>query len=87
MAIFFKSEKSSTRQLHPESLVQPMTKPEDVPLFADGFGYLLTNEASIDTLNEKLASKKTDVRVEHRRFRPNIVVSGKFGKIFGNTEE
>ena len=80
-ANFVNSEKSSSRQLQASTRVQPMTKPEDVPLFADGFGYLLTNEASIDTLNEKLANKKTDVRVEHRRFRPNIVVSGKIARI------
>ena len=71
--------KSSSRQLQESTAVEPMTKPNDVPLYADGFGYLLTTDASIDTLNEKLASKKTDVRVEHRRFRPNIVVEGTEG--------
>ena len=71
--------KSSSRQLQESTAVEPMTKPNDVPLYADGFGYLLTNEESIGTLNEKLALAKTDVRVEHRRFRPNIVVEGTEG--------
>ena len=73
------NNKSSSRQLQESTAVEPMTKPNDVPLYADGFGYLLTTDASIDTLNEKLASKKTEVRVEHRRFRPNIVVEGTEG--------
>ena len=49
---------------------------EDVPLFADGFGYLLTNEDSITHLNEKLKAKNVNLIVDERRFRPNICVKG-----------
>jgi len=39
--------------------------------FADGFPFLLTNQASLDDLNSRL-----DETVSMRRFRPNIVFSG-----------
>lgn len=39
--------------------------------FADGFPFLITNLASLEELNDRLASP-----VEMRRFRPNIVISG-----------
>ena len=39
--------------------------------FADGFPLLITNQASLDELNSRLADA-----VEMRRFRPNIVISG-----------
>jgi len=39
--------------------------------FADGFPFLLTNLASLDELNERLAEP-----VAMRRFRPNIVIEG-----------
>lgn len=38
--------------------------------FADGFPFLIVNQASLDELNERL-----DIKVDMRRFRPNIVVS------------
>ncbi|WP_419834777.1 MOSC domain-containing protein [Endozoicomonas atrinae] len=47
------------------------SKPEDHTSFADGFPFLLTNEASLVDLNQRL----TDT-VPMSRFRPNIVVSG-----------
>lgn len=44
---------------------------EDRTGFADGFPFLLTNEASLADLNRRLASP-----VPMKRFRPNIVISG-----------
>ena len=56
----------------------PMVKEQqDVPLFADGFGFLLTNEDSIDDLNIKLKAQNINLTVDERRFRPNISVKGK----------
>ena len=53
--------------------LRPLTKVDDVPLYADGYGFLLLNEDSVASLNQKL----TSLQVEHERFRPNIVVKGK----------
>ncbi|TDO96928.1 MOSC domain-containing protein [Marinomonas balearica] len=39
--------------------------------FADGYPFLLTNTASLEELN-----RTTEITVDMRRFRPNIVVSG-----------
>ena len=44
---------------------------DDLVSFADGFPVLLLSEASVDDLNQRLSNP-----VHHRRFRPNIVVSG-----------
>jgi uncharacterized protein YcbX len=43
--------------------------------FADGYAYLLTNEASLADLNAKLLAKDHPA-VPMNRFRPNIVVAG-----------
>lgn len=43
----------------------------DAVSFADGYPYLLIGQASLDTLNQRLADPMT-----MQRFRPNIVVSG-----------
>jgi uncharacterized protein YcbX len=43
--------------------------------FADGYAYLLTNEASLADLNARLLAKD-HAAVPMNRFRPNIVVSG-----------
>ena len=43
--------------------------------FADGYAYLLTNEASLADLNGKLLAKDHSA-VPMNRFRPNIVVAG-----------
>lgn len=43
----------------------------DIVSFADGFPFLLTNAASLDDLNAKLATP-----VSMNRFRPNIVLDG-----------
>ena len=39
--------------------------------FADGFPFLVTNQASLEDLNSRLENP-----VEMRRFRPNVVISG-----------
>lgn len=39
--------------------------------FADGFPFLVTNQASLEDLNSRL-----DQPVDMRRFRPNLVISG-----------
>ena len=54
--------------------LRPLTKVDDVPLYADGYGFLLLNEDSVASLNQKL----TSLQVQHERFRPNIVVKGKY---------
>ncbi|XP_062573249.1 mitochondrial amidoxime-reducing component 1-like [Saccostrea cucullata] len=46
-------------------------QPGDLALFSDFGGFLVMNEASLDTLNERLEKKVT-----FRTFRPNIVISG-----------
>ena len=43
--------------------------------FADGYAYLITNEASLADLNTRLAAKKHPV-LPMNRFRPNLVVAG-----------
>jgi uncharacterized protein YcbX len=47
------------------------THPSDAVSFADGYASLITNEASLIDLNNRLASP-----IGMERFRPNIVVSG-----------
>lgn len=46
-------------------------QPDDEVSFADGFPLLVTNEASLDDLNARLASP-----LPMSRFRPNLVVAG-----------
>ena len=56
----------------------PMVREEeDIPLFADGFGFLLTNEDSVDDLNQRLKKRNIELEVDARRFRPNICVKGR----------
>ena len=54
--------------------LRPMTKQGDLPLFANFYGFLLINEDSVTSLNQAL--KSVPMEVDHRRFRPNIVVTG-----------
>lgn len=60
----------------PDDSIRPTeskySKPDDHTSFADGFPFLLTNEASLEHLNQRLADPVT-----MSRFRPNIVISGK----------
>ena len=57
--------------------VKPFTRGDDVPLYADGFGYLLLAENSISELNKRLKENDVnDLEVEETRFRPNIYISG-----------
>ena len=53
--------------------LRPMTKENDVPLFANTYGFLMINQESVHTLNKSLK----ELQVDHKRFRPNIVVKGK----------
>ncbi|MBA3943366.1 MAG: MOSC domain-containing protein [Herpetosiphonaceae bacterium] len=59
----------------PDDTVRPVDleygQPNDQVSFADGFPVLLTNEASLDDLNNRL-----DRPLPMDRFRPNIVVAG-----------
>ena len=67
--------KISSRQLRPAvDELRPMTKEGDLPLFANFYGFLLINEDSVTSLNQAL--KYVPMEVDHRRFRPNIVVTG-----------
>src|SRR5690606_25349154 len=43
--------------------------------FADGFPYLVANQASLDALNQRLQAKGLPP-VPMNRFRPNIVIQG-----------
>ena len=56
----------SSRKMHPE-----FAKNDEQLSFADDFPFLLTSEASLESLNSQL-----DVSVEMSRFRPNFVISG-----------
>jgi uncharacterized protein YcbX len=49
--------------------------PEHVFAFADGFPFLMTNQASLDELNQQLLDKGAEP-ITMNRFRPSIVVSG-----------
>lgn len=44
--------------------------------FADGFPLLITTQASLDDFNLKLSSAHPELKVDMRRFRPNIVITG-----------
>ena len=57
--------------------MKPFTRGDDVPLYADGFGYLLLAENSTIELNKRLKQNDVnDLEVEETRFRPNIYVTG-----------
>ena len=59
----------------PDDGVRPVdvdyARPDDRTAFSDGFPILLTSEASLADLNERI-----EVPLEMQRFRPNIVVGG-----------
>ena len=72
--VYLVTDKNSSRQLHPTGdELRPMTKQNDVPLFANTYGFLLVNQESVKTLNGALK----ELQVDHKRFRPNIVTKGK----------
>ena len=57
--------------------MKPFVRSDDVPLYADGFGYLLLAEESVKQLNKRLKENNVpDLVVERTRFRPNIYVTG-----------
>ena len=60
----------------PASLA-PLEKPEDCPLYADGYPYLLLSKASLTDLNTRL-DEEGKQEVGEDRFRPNIVIEGDF---------
>lgn len=59
----------------PDDAVRPVdpdyARPDDRVSFADGFPYLLANEASLADLN-----RRAGTRLTMERFRPNLVVAG-----------
>lgn len=59
----------------PRKPYQPQRFGENKAQFADAAPYLVTNQASLDTLNTHLASASLP-SVTMARFRPNIVISG-----------
>jgi uncharacterized protein len=50
-------------------------QPGDTTSFADGFPVLITNTMSLNDLNSRLTGTGSG-KVEMRRFRPNVVISG-----------
>lgn len=44
--------------------------------FADGFPFLICNQASLDELNALIVQQGADEPIEIERFRPNIVIQG-----------
>lgn len=48
---------------------------ESVTQFADGFGLLVTSEASVDSINTRLQAAGASA-IDQRRFRPNVVLGG-----------
>ncbi len=66
------SKQSSRDRQDPRNGLIPMAKPDDVPLFADGFGFLLVNEDSVSHVKSKF--KNSNVDVDDRRFRGNIII-------------
>lgn len=59
-----------------ERLVSKKYSDRDVSVsFADGFPYLITSQASLDDLNQRLKAKG-EAEIPMGRFRPNIVVDG-----------
>lgn len=64
------------RWLHEVDMpVETTILPETQFGFADGFPFLICNEASLDELNQELLRQGAEV-IQMNRFRPNIVVSG-----------
>lgn len=65
----------STRLVFMGSAERPVAadyrRPGDIVSFADGFPLLLTNRASLDDLNRRVAAT-----IPMTRFRPNVVIEG-----------
>lgn len=56
--------------------MEPFKKEDDVPLYADGFPYLLVSEESVADLNRKLSDRQVDLKVNALQFRPNFIIKG-----------
>eukprot|EP00095_Tigriopus_kingsejongensis_P011642 maker-scaffold564_size136232-snap-gene-0.32 protein:Tk11642 transcript:maker-scaffold564_size136232-snap-gene-0.32-mRNA-1 annotation:"mosc domain-containing protein mitochondrial-like" len=70
------SERSSRPLNDAHRDLEPFKRDEDVPLYADGFPYLLLSEESVADLNAKMAERNVELEVEPLQFRPNIMVNG-----------
>ncbi|GAA2390712.1 MOSC domain-containing protein [Dactylosporangium salmoneum] len=66
----FHLDDPTRRQVDPE-----FGEPDDRVSFADGYPLLLTNEASLQAVNDWLA-EDGDEPIAMTRFRPNVVISG-----------
>jgi uncharacterized protein YcbX len=60
-----------------DKLIAPLERPEDKPLFADGYPFLLLSAASVADLNRRLEEEGAGPVAEDR-FRPNIFIEGDF---------
>jgi len=61
-----------------DQYLTPLGQPQDKPLYADGFAYMMMSAKSIAELNAKLKAAGEELQVEETRFRPNILVNGDF---------
>jgi len=68
----------SSRPNKTANVVSPNMKVEDRPYFADTFAYMMLSKASIEGLNKLLDEENVDMKVEEKRFRPNILIEGDF---------
>jgi len=69
---------SSRPDKETDEYLTPLGQPQDKPIYADGFAYMMMTTKSIAELNSKLKMAGEDLEVEVTRFRPNILVSGDF---------
>lgn len=72
------SETSTRPAKAVNNTLTPFADPEDCPVFADGYPYLLLSKESVDGLNANLKAGGRDLVCEPKRFRPNIVVRGEY---------
>lgn len=56
-------------------ILKPSARPGDTLAFADGYPFLLINEASLSNLNDRILENQGEP-VPMDRFRPNLVVAG-----------
>ena len=79
LRLVFHNQAVSTRpDKEGSEYLTPLEKPEDKPLYADGYPYLLLSSSSIRGLNKVLEEDGGGLEVEETRFRPNIYINGDF---------
>jgi len=79
LRLVFHNQKESTRpDKEDNEYLTPLSKPEDKPLYADGYPYLLLSASSIQELNRVMEQEGGGLEVEETRFRPNIYINGDF---------